>query len=142
MSSKNEERYTVSVGQYGHLLLKGARHWSILVEDVPQPTPWTGQATAYQVSGSTETYEYAKPVQVNLKEDSTYMGRINVGYIDGEQRRNIAEILEKVAITHGNLEWNCQNWVAAGLQALADAGMSVKRYTQPQMREMLEDVRA
>ncbi|PVF99257.1 hypothetical protein CPB86DRAFT_783845 [Serendipita vermifera] len=142
MSIENKERYSISVGQYGHPLLIGARHWSILVEDVPQPTPWTGQATAYQISGSTETYEYATPAHVNLKEDSTYMGRINVGHVGRDQKAMILEILEKVIIIHGDLEWNCQNWVAAGLQALADAGINVKTYTQPEMRAMLQDIRA
>lgn len=142
MSEQPPQQFSISVGQYGHPQLRTARHWAILVENMSQPTPWTGNATAYQVSGSTETYEYARPDIVNVKEDAAYMGRILVGFVNSEHKEAIADILSRVPITHGDLGWNCQNWVALGLQALADAGIQVKVFTQPELREMLEDVRA
>lgn len=142
MSDQSSQRFSISIGQYGHPQLQAARHWAILVENVAQPTPWTGNVTEYQVSGSTETYAYAKPEAVNIKDNSAYMGRILVGSVDGQRRDDIEDILGQVPITHGDLGWNCQNWVALGLQALADAGIPVKTFSQPEMHKMLEDVRA
>ena len=142
MSDQIPRRFSISVGQYGHPQLKTARHWAILVENVAQPTPWTGDVTAYQISGSTETYEYAPPEVGNVKSDPAYMGRIFVGFVNNQHKDDIAEILGHVPITHGDLGWNCQNWVALGLQALVAAGIQVKVFTQPEMRQMLEDVRA
>jgi hypothetical protein len=142
MSTEATQRYSISVGQYGHPQLTGARHWSILVENVAQPTPWTGNTTVYEVTGSTNTYEYKNPYVKDLKQEPTFMGRILVGYVNAQRKETIGDVLSQVPITHGSLNWNCQNWVAAGLDALARAGIQVRTFTQPEMHTMLEDIRA
>ena len=142
MSTEATQRYSIFVGQYGHPQLTGARHWSILVENVAQPTPWTGNTTVYEVTGSTNTYEYKNPYVKDLKQEPTFMGRILVGYVNAQRKETIGDVLSQVPITHGSLNWNCQNWVAAGLDALARSGIQVRTFTQPEMHTMLEDIRA
>lgn len=141
MSKTQSQLFSVSVGQFGHPLLKGARHWSILIENTPQPTSWTYDAVLYQVSGSTYTYEYAKPLSLNLREDPTFMGNVHAGYLSGDQRDQVDAILSEVPVVHGDLGWNCQNWVVTGLQALANAGFDVKTYSQPEMLDMFRNAK-
>lgn len=76
------------------------------------------------------------------------MGHIPVGYLRPDQlgqangvteddvERKLDYILCDVPITHGRLQWNCQNWVVAGLQALADAGFDIKTYSQQEMLQL------
>lgn len=98
--------------------------------------------TVYEVTGSIDTYEYKQPYVKSLKQEPTFMGRILVGYVDAQDRETVGDVLSQVPITHGNLNWNCQNWVAAGLDALAKSGIRVKTFTQSEMHTILEDIRA
>jgi hypothetical protein len=152
MSETQKKFYSVSVGEFGHHLLKGARHWSILVEmGPPQFTAPARNALIYQVSGSTETYEYSKPLLLDLKQDKTFLAHIPVGYIrldqaeetdtmkEDEVKANVDAILSEVPITRGSSQWNCQNWVVAGLQVLADAVFDIKTYSQQEMLQMFKD---
>ncbi|KAI0940905.1 hypothetical protein AcV7_003153 [Taiwanofungus camphoratus] len=122
---------TLSVAHFGHPLLKGAKHWSLLLLNSD------GCAVAYQVTGSTDTYEFKEPEDIEYKKDQTYMGKVDVGHVDMMKQAEMLEVLRKVRITRGDLNWNCQNWVVAALKELSEGGFAVDTLTLDQLAARL-----
>ncbi|KAI0923472.1 hypothetical protein AcV5_009010 [Taiwanofungus camphoratus] len=122
---------TLSVAHFGHPLLKGAKHWSLLLLNSD------GRAVAYQVTGSTDTYEFKEPEDIEYKKDQTYMGKVDVGHVDMMKQAEMLEVLRKVRITRGDLNWNCQNWVVAALKELSEGGFAVDTLTLDQLAARL-----
>ncbi|KAF9052470.1 hypothetical protein BDZ89DRAFT_1056820 [Hymenopellis radicata] len=116
--------YDIFVAHFGHPLLRGAKHWAIVV--MPDLAKLAG--TAYQISGGTETYEIKMPEHTDLIETPTYMGRAYVGRVDRNKiegcENSLRSILDNTPVTLGDLNWNCQNWVVEGLQRMRGAGHS------------------
>jgi hypothetical protein len=104
----------LSVAHFGHPLLKGAKHWALILFKPDHST------IAYQTTGSTDTYEYKEPEEIQIAESQTYMGKVDVGTVDVEKLEHFEEVLRDVPITRGDLYWNCQNWVVQALRALSD----------------------
>lgn len=123
---------TLSVAQYGHPLLKGAKHWSFLLHKSG------GYAIAYQVTGSTDTYTYKDPEEVQIKKSQTYMGRVDVGNVETTGIGRVEEVFKNVPITRGDLQWNCQNWVIQALKALRDDGFAVDALTLEELKGKLQ----
>ncbi|KIM80713.1 hypothetical protein PILCRDRAFT_821968 [Piloderma croceum F 1598] len=122
---------TLSVGQYGHPLLKGAKHWSLLL------LKSNGLAIAYQITGSTETYEFKTPEDVQIKDTPTYMGKADVGHVDIAQQNDLYEVLKMVQVRRGDVNWNCQHWIIAALRALQEGGFAVDALTHEHLTEKL-----
>lgn len=120
------------VAQYGHPLLKGAHHWSFLLLDEHQ----IDHATAYQVTGSTSTYEIKTSETVCLKKSTTYMGKIEVGNIDESRRKECEEAIMIVPVTRGNMAWNCRNWIVEVLVALKTKGFDVESYSLVELQNL------
>lgn len=112
---------TIYVAHFGHPLLKGAKHWAIIL--IPSTSSDLVAGTAYQISGGTETYELKTPEYVDLLGTPEYMGRINIGTITAEDGGRLREVLDATPVRRGFLDWNCQNWVVEGLKRLADGGI-------------------
>lgn len=126
---------TLSVAHYGHPLLKGARHWSLLLH------LGEGCAIAYQLTGSTDVYEFKQPEEGEFMESQTYMGRVAVGSIDLARQEDLLKVLGNVPITRGDLQWNCQNWVVAALEALRNNGFNVDVHTRDDLAAKLEQAK-
>jgi len=126
---------TVSVAQYGHPLLKGAKHWSLLLL---KPG---GYAVAYQLSGSTDTYAFKDPEEIQIRKSQTYMGRVDIGNVDATKLGRVDKVLRSVPITRGNLQWNCQNWVIQALYALQNDGFAVDALTLEDLQAKLQLVK-
>jgi hypothetical protein len=112
----------VVVAQYGHAKLPGAKHWAIVV--ITNRGKLKG--VAYQLTGSTETYEIKQPEEIWLLGSRTYMGNIKVGtvygdYAFGVESAALCTIIQHTPLVRGDLNWNCQNWVVAALKRLKDA---------------------
>jgi len=122
----------LSVGQYGHVLLKGAKHWSFLL------LKSDGVAVAYQLTGSTKTYEFKKPEEVIIKKTQTYLGKVDVGCIDIAKQNDLYNVLNKVNIKRGDVNWNCQNWIIEGLKALNKEGFEIDVLTHDDLAEKLQ----
>ena len=56
---------SLSVAHYGHPLLKGAKHWSFLLDTSE------GCAITYQLTGSTNTYELKEPEEIEILKSQT-----------------------------------------------------------------------
>ena len=112
----------VVVAQYGHTRLPGAKHWAIVVlKDLEKL-----RGIAFQVTGSTNTYEVKRPEEVELLCSTTYMGNVKVGsvcgdYALGAESTAPSTIIQHTPVVRGDLNWNCQNWVVAALKCLKDA---------------------
>ena len=83
---------------------------------------------AFQVTGSTNTYEVKQPEEVELlcSTVTAYMGNIKVGtvcrdYAFGEESTALLAIIQHNPVVRGNRNWNCQHWVVAALKRLKDA---------------------
>lgn len=116
------QNLNVVVAQYGHVCLPGAKHWAIVV--VTDSSKLKG--VAFQITGSTNTYEVKQPEEVDLLHLNTYMGSIKVGtvhrdYAFGTEGTALGTIVQRTPVVRGNLNWNCQNWVVAALKRLKDA---------------------
>ena len=122
------------VARYGHPLLKGAQHWSFLLLDQHE----SDCATAYQVTGSTSTYEIKKPEMVFPKKSTTYMGRIEVGHVDESRRKECEAAIMAVPVTRGCKAWNCQNWIVEVLAALKAKEFNVELYGLVELQELLK----
>lgn len=48
------------------------------------------------------------------------MGMVEVGYIPNNRRNEFKSLLSVVPIVHGDLGWNCQNWVMGALKLLRE----------------------
>lgn len=121
----------VYVAHYGLPQLKGARHWAILV-------PKDGQLfTAYQVSGSTQTYEVKPPEDIQTDKSSAYLGKVEVGQIAEGHRPGFQKTVLAVPVTKNSTSWNCQNWVVAALSSAKAAGFGVNAYSQKELQDLL-----
>ncbi|KAF8889298.1 hypothetical protein BD779DRAFT_1439358 [Infundibulicybe gibba] len=124
------ESYEIYVAHYGHPCLPGAKHWAIVV--MIEPHQYRG--VAYQISGSTKTYAVKEPEKIKVDGSRTYLGRVKVGrvqkeWVAGTGRNSLPTILQETPVVTGNLGWNCQNWVIAGLQRLREAGHDIKQFS-------------
>jgi len=140
------QNFNVVVAQYGHVRLPGAKHWAIVV--ITDSSKWKG--VAFQIAGSTNTYEVKQPEEVELLYSNTYMGSVNVGtvhrdYAFGAEGTALGTIVQRTPVVRGNLNWDCQNWVVAAPKRLKDAqyGMSEvsveglqAQFTQVQREDM------
>lgn len=105
---------------------------------------------AFQITGSTNTYEVKQPEEVELLHSNTYMGSVSVGtvhrdYAFGAEGTALATIVQRTPVVRENLNWNCQNWVIAALKRLKDAQYDISevsveelqtQFTQVQREEM------
>lgn len=121
----------LAVGQYGHPMLPGAKHWSFLLRTDQKTT------VAYQITGSTTKYEIKAPEVVVPKKSTTFMGAVQVGQIEPDQVNQFWETLKNVPVTHGNRNWNCQNWIIEALAALAANGFAVDVLTKEALADKL-----
>ncbi|KAK0235977.1 hypothetical protein EDD85DRAFT_623142 [Armillaria nabsnona] len=141
-SLKLSNEYDIYVAQFGHPLLRGAKHWSIVV--MTDPKKMTG--IAYQISGGTETYEVKPPEGVDLLDTPTYMGRVKVGKVTSNMVHgdngvvSLGFILTRTPVVLGNVHWNCQNWVAEGLKRLKDAHHSIDDDSLESLQRRLSSV--
>lgn len=126
---------TLSVAHFGHPLLKGAKHWSLLLFN-----PSSNLPTAYQTTGSTETYTLKPPELVDLSTDNTFMGKVDVGLIDLDKVEEFERVLGGVGVTRGRLDWNCQNWVVEALGKLKESGFGVEAAGQEELGKRLAAV--
>lgn len=124
---------TISVGHYGHVELRGAKHWAILLY-VPDKSR---DAVAYQISGSTTTYALKQPELVNPMRSGNYLGKVDLGIVEYNPQA-IFQIIQNVPITLGNIQWNCQDWTILALNALRDAGLNVSTPTKEQLALALQ----
>lgn len=133
--------YDIHVCHFGHPLLRGAKHWAIVV--IPEPAKLVG--TAYQISGGTETYEIKDPEVTDLLDTPTYMGRVFVGKVNKNRingdDQSLWAILGSTPVTLGNLDWNCQNWVVEGLQRMKRLGHAVEDVSLEGLRGVLDKAR-
>lgn len=122
----------LSVGHYGHPLLKGAKHWSFLLEIDNQ------RATTYQITGSTNTYEIKSPEDVVVARSSSFLGKVDVGQVETSQVDRFWQVLQSVPVKRGDLGWNCQNWIVEGLAALKSQGFEVEELSKDALAARLE----
>jgi len=123
---------TLFVAHYGHPQLKGAKHWALLLPK----GDGVNIATAYQVTGSTTTYEVKAPEDVRA-DNRNCMGTVEVGRIEESRRKEFERVVLSVPVTRGIITWNCQNWVIDTLAALKTNGFAVKTYTLLELQEFL-----
>jgi|ERR1700722_15347614 len=123
---------SLSVAHYGHPLLKGAKHWSFLLQT------YEGRAVAYQITGSTNTYEFKEPEEIEILKSQTYLGRVQVGAIDTAKQGRLLAVLKNVPIQRGDLQWNCQNWIVESLKALQEDGFDVIALTHEDLGMKLQ----
>ncbi|KAF8227647.1 hypothetical protein L208DRAFT_1295577 [Tricholoma matsutake] len=106
------------IAQYSHEKLPGAKHWAIVVVTNQKLL----KGIAFQVMGSTSTYEVKQPKEVKLLDSTTYMGNIEVGMVDSSSESTaLLTIIQHMPLGRGDLGWNCQHWVIAALEHLKDA---------------------
>lgn len=117
---------TLSVGHYGYPFLQQT-HWSFLLSH-PK-----GGATAYQVGGTPQNYEFRKPAVVEPRKASTFMGKVDVGTIELSSQTRLEEVLREIPVVQGNENWNCQTWVVEGLKALREKGFEVEVPSQQEL---------
>ncbi|KZT27045.1 hypothetical protein NEOLEDRAFT_1061803 [Neolentinus lepideus HHB14362 ss-1] len=122
----------IYVAHYGHPLLKGAKHWALLI-----PEANNRDYTAYQVTGSTDTYEVKPPELVRPEISKSYMGKVEVGEINANQQEQFATVTLNVPIVRGNTHWNCQNWVIEVLKTMKENGFQVTAYSLEELQAML-----
>ncbi|KAH7105977.1 hypothetical protein BKA62DRAFT_766433 [Auriculariales sp. MPI-PUGE-AT-0066] len=128
--------FEVAVAQYGHEMLKGDRHWALLV--VHEPASDT--AYAYQLTGSTTTYELKPRELVVVTRASSYLGRVRVGTLHPSQLPSFELVARTVPVHRGSREWHCQHWVADALLALNNAGITVQPFLRQQLAERLSTI--
>ncbi|KAH9838530.1 uncharacterized protein C8Q71DRAFT_534619 [Rhodofomes roseus] len=122
------------VAHYGHPLLKGAKHWSFLLYK-----PGDQHAKAYQLTGSTTTYEVKQPEEVTPAKSSSFMGQVPVGHIAESHVAAFEQMVLGLPITRGNTAWNCQNWIIGALAALKANGFNVTAYGLEDLRKLLAE---
>ncbi|KAF8572571.1 hypothetical protein K439DRAFT_1513645 [Ramaria rubella] len=123
----------VSIAQYGHVLLKGARHWAILVHTNPSED----EAIAYQIEGQTTDYSFKEPEVIVVSRSKTYLGNVLVGTIDESGAETFETTLKNVPIIRGDKGWHCQHWIVSALSRLKDAGFNINDYSHEQLLKLL-----
>jgi len=122
------------VAHYGHPLLKGAKHWALLL-----PNPSGEDYAAYQITGSTQTYKI-KPVEnVKPEQSRTFMGMVEVGDIAANQRQALEQIALTTPVVRGDVSWNCQNWIITVLASLKAEGFRVTDYSLKDLQDLLAE---
>ncbi|EJD43721.1 hypothetical protein AURDEDRAFT_114527 [Auricularia subglabra TFB-10046 SS5] len=123
--------FEVAVAQYGHERLKGDRHWALLVVH----DPCADSAHAFQLTGSTSTYEVKPPEIVSIARAQSYLGKVVVGAVSPDQLAVLEHIARAVPIVRGDRSWHCQHWIVDVLAALHAHGLSVRRCTRQQLAD-------
>jgi hypothetical protein len=131
----------VVVAQYGHVRLAGAKHWSIVI----LTDPGSASGVAYQITGSTTTYEVKEPEEVRLLQSKSFMGCVEVGSMKkghafGTERTSAESIIRETEVVKGNIRWNCQNWVVAALRRLRDAQYDISDVSLEGLQDQLAQV--
>ena len=74
----------------------------------------------FDIQGTSDTFAFKAKGKASLKRSAAYAGRVGVGSALGTDQNigKVEKALKDVPITHGNEEWNCQNWVLEGLAKL------------------------
>jgi len=133
------QNLSVVVAQYGHVRLPGAKHWAIVV--ITDSSKLKG--VAFQITGSTNTYEVKQPEEVKLLHSNTYMGSVRVGTVHKDYAfgaEGLATIVQHTPVVRGNLNWNCQNWVVAALKHLKDAQYSISEASVEELQAQFTQV--
>ncbi|KAG8992466.1 hypothetical protein FRB90_001004 [Tulasnella sp. 427] len=126
----------VFIAHYGHVLLRGPKHWVILLQ-VDQ-----NNAIAYQITGSSTTYEVKAPETVKPEQLPTLLGMVQIGEIATSQANRVWEVLQNVPVTRNVRTWNSQDWVVLGLGALKSAGLAVDALSKEELLAKLDKVTA
>lgn len=122
------------VAHYGHERLQGARHWALIL----MKNKSTGKA--YQIQGSTSTYSYRAPDRhIKPFKSSTFMGMVEVGFIPNKRRNEFKQFLSIVPVIHGDLQWNCQNWIINVLDQLRGAEFKIQSFSHEDLLSKLEE---
>lgn len=116
--------YSLHVGQYGHTMLKGVRHWAFLLMTSNL------EARLFQITGSTTTYEWSPPKDVQPGKSQSFLGSTKVGLIEASRYDEFVQILESVPIVRNDLGWNCQNWIVNAMAKLEQHGFQVPAKTK------------
>jgi hypothetical protein len=132
----------VTVAQYGHAVLKGNRHYAILVYCVLEDPK---KAYCYEVQGDEGLYRYVRKKVSVVKPDtaSTFLGQIWVGTVGRTEHAKVHfdHICSLVPIVQGDKNWNCQNWVADALCELVKAKVQVQSYDRASLVEAMKDAK-
>lgn len=120
--SSQQSVYEVYVAHYGHPLLKGSKHWAVVV----MTNPAISEGRTYEVQGSRASlYTVKKPETVQLHKAQSFLGCVCVGRIDSNSLGIIHDILVATPILQGKAGWNCQSWVIDALYRLRIAGYEI-----------------
>lgn len=146
MTSPPSNHCNVAVAHYGHRDIK-VKHWAIVVmlDSV--------NALEYQISGSTMTYELMPIGSVTLLDNASYLGKVCqwfwthalaclfcqvvIGTIDKNRLPDFGTNIAKGRIVHGDLNWNCQNWVVERLHDLKIENYAVRELDQTWLLDQL-----
>lgn len=110
--------HEVAIAHYGHPLLR-VKHWAIVVVLDAQQT----RCIAYQITGSTDTYEIKPPEPVTLTDTKAYLGKVRVGHVEHQRLHAFSSSLASAdRVIRGDKGWNCQNWVVDSLEVLKRQG--------------------
>lgn len=125
---KSMSRYAVTVAHYGHPLLKGAWHYSILLYNQADPT----YATAFQAvrkEGDREFY-VADPEIITPRSARTFQGELNIGWIPNNESSvaDFSSCVRLVGVKNNDSTWNCQHWVADVLTQLNKLGLHIQGF--------------
>ncbi|KAG8996455.1 hypothetical protein FRB90_012735 [Tulasnella sp. 427] len=124
----------VFIAHFGHVLLRGPKHWVILLQADQNNT------VAYQITGSSTTYEVKAPETVNPEQVPTFLGMVQIGGIASSQANRVWEVLRNVPVTQNVRAWNSQDWVVLGLGALKSAGLAVDVLSKEELLAKLDKV--
>jgi len=119
---------TVTVAHYGHPLLKGAWHYSILLYNQADPT----YATAFQAKRKEGDREFhvANPEIVTPRSAKTFQGEVKVGWIPNNESSvaHFSNCVRLVGVKNNDPTWNCQHWVADVLTQLSRLGLNIQDF--------------
>ena len=97
---------------------------------------------AYQIEGSTSTYDVKQPQEIDVQASNTYMGSVEVGHIRkdtafGSEPDSPHNILMETPVVRGDPGWNCQDWVISALGRLRKARHSIHGVTLQGLQNQL-----
>ncbi|KAJ7583647.1 hypothetical protein C8J56DRAFT_1097227 [Mycena floridula] len=133
---------TLSVGRYYVPLPSREKNWSFLFYYPDSPIP--RKAISYKIEpsidscGSIDYYKFAEPETVTPIYSPTYMGEINVGWIDYKQIALFETVLQSVRIKSDDLEWRREHWIVDALRALKASGFNVRALNLNQLTAELD----
>jgi hypothetical protein len=119
--------YTVTVAHYGHPLLKGAWHYSILYN---QTDP--AYATVFQAmrkEGNREFY-VADPEIITPRSAKTFQGELHIGWIpsNASSVTDFSNCVRLFGVKNSDPTWNCQHWVADVLTQLHKLSLPIQGF--------------